>query len=175
MDLRLKRTPGIYVVGYMACGKSTIGRLLAEELGWSFVDLDEDIEREQGMSISEIFDQRGEAEFRRLESDALRRRVQQISSGHPIVVALGGGAFAQPANRELVRENGVSIFLDCPLEILKTRVARSTHRPLARDTERFEALYRDRRPSYETADYRIEVDDAPPSHHVRKILELPIV
>src|SRR5579884_286135 len=64
MILKLKRTPGIYVVGFMAAGKTTIGRLLADELGWGFADIDEDIETSEGMKIADIFDQRGEEEFR---------------------------------------------------------------------------------------------------------------
>jgi shikimate kinase len=174
MDIRLKRSPGIYLVGFMACGKSTIGRLLAGELGWPFADLDDDVERAAGMEISRIFDERGEAEFRRLETEALARRVHDIAAGHPLVLALGGGAFAQPANLELVRDHGVSIFLDCPLEVVKSRVARASHRPLARDPRRLESLYFARRPLYEQADYRMEVDDRPPGVHVQRILELPV-
>lgn len=174
MDERLKRTPGIYVVGFMACGKTTIGRMLAGELGWSFADLDDDIEQAEGMEISRIFDERGEAEFRRIETAALARRVQEVAAGASLVLALGGGAFAQPVNRALLHGHGVSIFLDCPLEVLKSRAARASHRPLARDPQRFEELYLSRRPLYELADYRLEVDDRPPAVHVRRILALPV-
>src|SRR5205823_9160195 len=68
MILKLKRTPGIYLVGFMGSGKTTIGRLLAEELGWGFADLDEEIEKREGMSISQIFETRGEAGFRQAET-----------------------------------------------------------------------------------------------------------
>src|SRR5665647_385845 len=98
MISKLKRTPGIYLVGFMASGKSVVGKKLAEKLGWNFADIDEDIESEQKTTINEIFDTRGEAEFRRLESKAIRKRVHLIQSGHATVVALGGGAFAQPRN-----------------------------------------------------------------------------
>ncbi len=74
MILKLKRTPAIYLVGFMGCGKSTVGRALADELGWTFVDLDEEIERKQGATIASIFDTRGEAAFREMECDALRER-----------------------------------------------------------------------------------------------------
>ena len=93
MILRLKRTPGIYLVGFMACGKTTIGRLLAGELGWHFVDIDDDIEARAKTSISAIFDTLGEAEFRKLEAAAIGDRVRLIERGKPTVVALGGGAF----------------------------------------------------------------------------------
>src|SRR4051794_16672137 len=93
MILKLKRTPGIYLVGFMGSGKSTVGRALAEELGWRFVDLDQEIEQSQGMSVSEIFEQRGEPAFREIETAALRQQVKAIECGRPHVVALGGGAF----------------------------------------------------------------------------------
>src|ERR1700680_778109 len=99
MILKLKRTPGIYLVGFMASGKTTIGRLLADELGWSFADLDQDIETEQKVSVGEIFEQRGEDEFRRLEKEAVRRRVGDVERGKPTVVALGGGAFNDEGNQ----------------------------------------------------------------------------
>src|SRR3984893_12859443 len=108
MILKLKRTPGIYLVGFMASGKTTIGRLLAHELGWAFADLDEDIEVQQGRSITEIFDSEGEDEFRKIEQAAIRKRVGEVVRGKPMVVALGGGAFAQEGNHTLLEENGVT-------------------------------------------------------------------
>src|SRR5882724_9336348 len=83
MILKLKRTPGIYLLGFMAAGKTTIGQLLAHELGWSFADVDEDIVSAQGSSIAEIFDARGEEEFRKVEGDALRKRVSEVVRGRP--------------------------------------------------------------------------------------------
>ena len=93
MILKLKRTPGIYLVGFMGSGKSTVGRALADELGWHFIDLDEEIERQQGCTISSIFDSQGEPAFRKVESEALHKVVRAIQSGRPHVVALGGGAW----------------------------------------------------------------------------------
>jgi len=174
MILKLKRTPGIYVVGFMAAGKTTIGRLLADELGWGFADIDEDIETSEGMKIADIFDQRGEEEFRRIESEAIRKRVVTVKSGRPLVVALGGGAFGQPANYELVEEHGVTMWLDCPFNIVEQRVARASHRPLARNPEHFRALYETRRPAYERADFRIPVVSDDPAVAVGAILALPI-
>jgi shikimate kinase len=174
MILKLKRTPGIYIVGFMGCGKSTIGRILAERLGWPFADLDEDIEAVQKVRISDIFEQRGEAEFRRIETEALRKRVRAVESGRPIVLALGGGAFAQSENVEMVRDNGVSVWLDCTLEILQERVGRASHRPLARDEKKFAELFQARQKAYNRADFRIPVDNDPPGLHVDKILMLPI-
>jgi len=174
MILKLKNTPGIYLVGFMGSGKSTIGRLLAEQLGWHFVDLDADIESAAGISIFEIFETSGEAEFRRMEHEAMRLRVRAIEAGRPTVLALGGGAIVQPENYALVEDNGVTIWLDCPFETVRRRVAPASHRPLARDPESFARLYEARRPSYARADYRIPIDSDDPSEAVNAMLRLPV-
>jgi shikimate kinase len=152
MNLQLKRTPGIYVVGFMASGKSTVGRLLAHRLGWNFFDTDEEVEAAERAAIAEIFDARGEAEFRRIETGVIRRHVGRIERGSPAVLALGGGAFAVQANRDLLQNNGVTVWLDCPFEVVERRVAVASHRPLARDPRQFAALYHARREAYALAD-----------------------
>lgn len=174
MILKLKRTPGIYLVGFMACGKTVIGRQLAERLGWTFVDIDSDIEAEQKISIAEIFDTRGEEEFRKLEREAIRKRVKMAQAGKAMVVALGGGAFAQPVNYDILENNGVTIWLDCPLSIIQRRIGDPTGRPLARDPKKFEELYHARRESYARADYRIEIAGDDPAVAVEAIFRLPI-
>src|SRR6185436_19693212 len=98
--LKLKQTPGLYLVGFMGSGKTTIGKLLADRLGWSFADIDEDIAASQQRSISDIFDSLGEQAFRRMETEALRARVKAVARGIPMVIALGGGAAAQAGNLE---------------------------------------------------------------------------
>ena len=162
MNTRLKQTPGIYLLGFMACGKSTVGRHLARRLGWSFFDLDEEIEAAERTTIAHIFDTRGEAEFRRIESAILEQHVRSIEHGRPAVLALGGGAFLSAANRELVSNNGVSVWLDCDFERIARRAAQATHRPLARDPEKLAALYAERRNIYRLAEVHIpiETDDA---------------
>src|SRR5581483_11319401 len=120
---KLKLTPGVYLVGFMACGKTTIGRKLAYELGWSFADIDEDIEAEEKIPVHQIFDQRGEAEFRKIETRAIQKRVKGVRTGRPMVVALGGGSFTQQENFELLENNGVSIWLDVPLALVRRRLA----------------------------------------------------
>lgn len=174
MILTLKRTPGIYLVGFMGSGKSTIGRLLAEDLGWSFLDLDDLIEQANGTTISTLFEARGEEEFRRLEHEALARITQSVECGKPHVIALGGGAFVQQRNQEHLENKGVSIWLDCPLETLERRVSRHSHRPLARDMDKFRSLYASRRDAYAKANYRVDVNDADPAVHVKSILKLPL-
>lgn len=175
MNLRLKRTPGIYLVGFMGSGKTTVGRLLAERLGWSFADLDEEIEAAEGRSISDIFERFGEPEFRRIEAEALRRHVLSVERGQPAVLALGGGAFAQDENRALVLQHGIVFWLDCPFDTVTRRVAPATHRPLARDPERFAALYEARREIYAQADVRIEIQSDDPAAAVEAIANHPIL
>lgn len=174
MILKLKRTPGLYLVGFMGSGKSTVGRIVARQLGWRFADLDDDIESQAMLSIPEIFDQRGEPEFRRLENAALERRVHEIARGMPWVISVGGGCFAQPANFELIQNHGVSIWLDCSLEMVRSRITHSTHRPLARDAEKLDELYHARRASYEKADYRVEVGEGGSPAAAEAILRLPL-
>jgi shikimate kinase len=174
MILKLKRTPGIYLVGFMASGKTTIGRLLADELGWAFADLDEDIEAQQGRSIAEIFDSDGEEEFRTIERAAIRKRVVEVERGKPMVVALGGGAFAQEVNHALLEDNGVTIWLDCPFSKVCARVETTAHRPLARDAEKFKQLYEDRRAAYRKAEHSIQIDSDDPAAIVAAILKLPV-
>ena len=174
MNLRLKRTPGIYVVGFMASGKSTVGRALAHRLGWSFFDSDDEVEAAQHCTISEIFAARGEAEFRRIEAEIIRQHVRWIERGRPAVLALGGGAFLDPANRDLVQSNGIAIWLDCPFETVERRVAHTTHRPLARDPKQFAELFQTRREAYGLADVCIPIESDDPLAVVEAILANPI-
>jgi len=173
MNLRLKQTPGIYLLGFMACGKSTVGRRLAHRLGWSFFDLDDEIEAAEKITIADIFDTRGEAEFRRIESELLAQHVRSIEHGRPAVVALGGGAFITPANRELAANNGVSVWLDCEFERIARRVSWAAHRPLARDPEKLAALFHERRDIYRLADVHIPVETDDPDAVATAILAHP--
>jgi shikimate kinase len=178
MILKLKRTPGIFLVGFMGSGKSTVGRALAEELGWEFADLDDDIEQREGMSISQIFDTRGEAEFRRAERVALQERVRSVERGKPCVIALGGGAFLSEENFAIVNNNGVSVWLDCPFSAVERRLAgqhvKYNHRPLARDSEKLRELFAVRRTGYERADYCVSVENDDAALTIAKILALPL-
>ncbi len=174
MNLRLKQTPGIYLLGFMACGKSTVGRHLAHRLGWSFFDLDDEIEAAERTTIAQIFDTRGEAEFRRIESEMLAQHVRSIEHGRAAVVALGGGAFISPANRELTAGNGVSVWLDCDLERIGRRVAQAAHRPLARDPEKLAVLFHQRRDIYRLADVHIPVDTDDAEAVATAIMEHPL-
>jgi shikimate kinase len=174
MTLKLKRTPGLYLVGFMASGKSTVASKLAEELGWCFVDLDKEIEQAYGKTISQIFLDDGESAFREIETRALQEHVTEIEAGKPCVVALGGGAFVQLRNWELIENNGITIWLDCPFETVLRRLGDDTTRPLAANRTKLSEIFEDRRPLYARADFRIAVDTDDVSQIVRQILELPI-
>lgn len=149
----------IYLAGFMGSGKSTIGRLLARELGWSFVDLDSEIERREGVTISEIFARSGEAGFRRAEREALLEQASPAKGQVQRVVALGGGTYAFARNRETLRAAGLTFWLDADAATLWERVRGERHRPLARDRSAFEALHTARHRSYALADARIEASD----------------
>jgi shikimate kinase len=174
MILKLKRTPGIYLVGFMGCGKSTVGRALADELGWSFFDLDDEIESGAGSTVSEIFDSQGEEMFRAMEASALAKRVRAVQSGQPQVIALGGGALMSDKNFELIMNHGVVVWLDAPFHLIEKRVAAESHRPLAREPEKLRALFEIRSPRYALADYRVEAPEEEAMATVRRILELPL-
>jgi shikimate kinase len=174
MILKLKRTPGIYLVGFMGCGKSTVGRVLADELGWNFFDLDDEIENGAGSTIGEIFDTQGEEMFRALEASALAKRVRAVQSGHPQVIALGGGALMSDKNFELVSNHGVIVWLDAPFDLIQKRVAAESHRPLARNPEKLHQLFEIRCPRYALADYRVEAPEEEAIATARRILELPL-
>ena len=174
MNLKLKRTPGLFLVGFMASGKSTAGRLLAKKLGWQFADVDADIERQQGISIQALFERYGEQFFRELEAQALQERVRMIRVGHPWVVSLGGGAFVQERNWQLVSNHGITLWLDCPLNRIQLRLGGDTTRPLAANPDRLAALYEARQLLYARADFRIDADCDRPEEIVRRISELPI-
>ncbi len=172
MDSTLKRSPGVYLTGFMGSGKTTVAKALADRVGWDFVDLDAEIESAQSATIAEIFAARGEPEFRRIETDMIRRVMRMVERGLPTVIALGGGSFVQPANAALLANHGISIWLDCPFEVIAQRITDAESRPLARDPDGFRKLYEERRAAYSRAHYRVdgacEVDEA-----VQLILDLP--
>jgi shikimate kinase len=174
MILKLKRTPGIYLVGFMGSGKSTVGRALADELGWNFFDLDNEIESGAGTTISEIFDAQGEPMFRTLEASALAKRVRAVQSGQPQVISLGGGALMRDENFELIANNGVMVWLDAPFDLIEKRVAAESHRPLARDPSKLRELFDLRCLRYGMADFRVEAPDEDAVATVQRILQLPL-
>lgn len=147
----------VFLVGFMGAGKTTVGRELAGRLRWSFIDLDDRVEAAQGCSVAELFAKAGEKVFREAEAKALAEVLSELGSGLKAIVALGGGAFVQPGNANLIRATGVPVvFLDAPVEELRRRCApKGASRPLFQDDAAFAKLYTDRRSSYMRADIRV--------------------
>jgi len=165
----------VYLVGFMGCGKTTVGTKLAQRLAWKFVDLDACIEEEEGRTIAEIFARAGEAAFRRKERETLERVLEEGAHGGGRVVALGGGTFAQPPNFELLQSaKAITIWLECPVEQLLLRCALLTNRPLFRDEASFRQLYEQRLPFYRQASFTVGTGNSDPGEVVNRILTLPV-
>ena len=165
----------VCLTGFMGTGKSTVARLLARQIGWQHVDLDQRIVEAAHLSIPEIFAKRGEAEFRQIEHEQLERTILETAgSGKPRVLSLGGGTIAQAQNQQLLNhESIVMIWLHCPVPDLLRRIAHIQDRPLFRDEASFTKLYAERLPFYERAAYRVE-SNVEPLRVVEQILALGI-
>ncbi len=146
----------ICLVGFMAAGKTTLARALAKRLEWHAIDIDELIEARERLTVAEIFAKRGEAYFRTLERQTL---IDQLRPRH-VVVATGGGTFADAQNRAAINGDGVSVWLDVPLDRLIGRVPSDGRRPLAADRPGFDRLYHQRRAAYEQAHIRLDAGRA---------------
>ncbi len=157
----------IYLIGFMGAGKSTVARALGRRLDWRVEDIDEHIEREAGQDIAGIFRQHGEPYFRTLERAALIRLLDVRGA----VVAAGGGTFEDPANRELMRRDGVVFWLDVPFATLLDRVPLDGRRPLAADRRALEQLYHQRLAAYRTAHVRVDAGRGPVDLLVDRIVD----
>ena len=158
----------------MGSGKSTVGTLLARQLGWRFDDLDARIEERSGLAISEIFERLGEPAFRQMEAEQIEAALGRAAEmREPLVIALGGGTYAQPGCAERLRAAGaVVIWLDSPVELLLSRCATMSNRPLFRDETSFRDLLAVRLPFYALSDFRVPAEDEP-ARVVERILALP--
>lgn len=150
---RLAKT--VVLVGMMGAGKTAVGTALARQLGVEFRDSDEEIVRAANRSIAEIFERDGEPFFRARETEVIGRLLR----GTPCVLSTGGGAFLSEANRALIHDVGVSVWLRADLELLWQRVRHKTTRPLLRTAnprETLRELYEARQPLYAQADIVVE-------------------
>lgn len=163
--------PLLVLIGFMGAGKSTLGSLLAQQLGCQFADLDEEIARVHG-PIPELFSARGESGFRAIEHHQLDLTLPSMM--RPAVLALGGGAFLQQANRKLLETHSATIiFLDAPFEVVSARIAHTAdQRPLAADPKRLRELYEQRRPAYLSADYTISTTATDPNRVLALLVQL---
>jgi shikimate kinase len=148
----------IVLTGFMGTGKTAVGREVARRLGWRFIDTDRLVEEAAGMSVAEIFARDGEASFRARE----RQAIAEACAVQDAVVATGGGALADPVNRERLRAAGTIVCLDADVETVLGRIGDDTTRPLLRSgahgdvRARVRALMAEREPVYATADHRVD-------------------
>jgi len=165
----------LFLIGFMGCGKSTWGRKIARIGNLPFIDLDEKIVQETGMSISSFFSRYGETEFRQLESNLLR----SISGSETAVISTGGGAPCHFDNMEWMNRNGITVYLKLPAAVLLSRLAgkEGSKRPLlAGKTEEemltfIEEKLLERKPFYEKAAFVIDVMQSSPQKLWNQLLE----
>lgn len=161
------RRDKIYLVGFMASGKTTVARALGARLKWRVEDIDEIIEQREQMTVAEIFARRGEPYFRALERAVL---LELLPLRHT-VVATGGGTFVDPDNRLAINRDGVSIWLDVALDSIIQRLPPDGKRPLAANRDQMEALYAARRAAYRHAHLHLDATRAPVGELVERILD----
>jgi shikimate kinase len=160
----------VVLVGMMGAGKSSVGRKLGGRLGLPFIDADTKIEEAAGMSIPDIFETRGEAEFRAGEA----RVIARLLDGGPQVLATGGGAYMNPETRALIRDKGVSVWLKADFDVLMKRIKRRTDRPMLKTADpaaTLKHLMEVRYPVYAEADVTVESREVMHEVIVEEILE----
>jgi shikimate kinase len=156
----------IYLVGFMGAGKTTVARALGRRLGWPVEDVDERIEARERRSVAAIFAASGEPYFRQQE----RQVLGELLPARHIIVATGGGTFAEPDNRALMLADGAVAWLDVPLARVFDRVPADGRRPLAADRAQMEQLYARRRLAYAEAHIRVDGTEPIPQV-VERLLE----
>ena len=176
---KLAGLPGnsVFLVGFMGAGKTSVGRALGQRLNWVFEDLDDRLAAREGRTVAEIFRDSGESEFRRAEQVALQQILRELRGGGTRVVALGGGAFVQKANADLLKASNLpTVFLDAPVEELWQRCCvqaseSGAERPLLRSMEQFRELYDARRTGYAKASLQIQTGNRSVETIVAEIAE----
>ena len=157
----------IYLVGFMAAGKTTVARSLAARLGWRAEDIDELIEARERRTVAEIFGRQGEPYFRGVEREILRLLLPLRHA----VVATGGGTFMDPDNRAAINIDGLSIWLDVPFDELLLRIPADGRRPLAADRAQLEQIYAVRQAAYAHARLRLDARGARPEELAERIVD----
>lgn len=162
------KSNNVILIGFMGTGKSTVGRLLAPKLGYSFTDTDHRIEQEQGRSIPIIFERYGEAHFRKLEKEALENALEEGNK----VIATGGGAVLAEANRKAMLDGGYVVALKADKATIMARVSRDEDRPLLRGDleERVTTLLESRKTAYDFAHLIVDTSGLSPYEVVEYIV-----
>jgi shikimate kinase len=160
----------LYLIGMMGAGKTTVGQLLAKHLGYGFLDTDSVITQSAGRSINQLFAEEGEAAFRQLESDVLA----QVCAYTRLTIATGGGIILRTENWSYLH-HGLVVWLDVPVELLYTRLAEDTTRPLLQDADpqgKLRSLLEQRTPLYSQADLKITVrEEQTPEDIANRVIE----
>jgi shikimate kinase len=156
----------IYLVGFMAAGKSTVARLLAARLGWRAEDVDELIEARERMTVADIFARHGEPYFRAAERDILRLLLPLRHT----VVATGGGTFMDPENQRAIALDGMSVWLDVPFDTVIARLPANGRRPLSADRAQMERLFTARHLAYANATLRVDAT-APAEEIAERVID----
>lgn len=157
-----------FLVGFMGAGKTTLGKAVAARLSLPFFDLDDVVEQDAGGNIPDIFENEGEESFRKRETKALLRTLEQQAEG---VLATGGGAFTIEENRRIMKEAGISVWLDVPMDELVTRV-RGDGRPLWKNPARSRALAEQRRDDYCLANLHVELESQSIKQNATRLYQL---
>ena len=160
------KTDKLYLVGFMGAGKSTVAGALGRRIGWRTEDIDARIEARERRSVAAIFAKEGEPYFRQVE----RQVLHDLLPDRNVIVAAGGGTFAEPENRAAMLADGAVAWLDIPLDQAVRRAPADGRRPLAADLETFEQLYQRRRLSYQQAHVRIDAS-RPVDEVVERLME----
>jgi shikimate kinase len=164
--------PRVLLIGMMGAGKSTTGHLLARRLGWPYLDSDEEVQRQTGKTIPEIWKAEGEAAFRAEEARVL---AEATTSDGPAVIGVAGGAVLDPDNRARIARAGLVVWLRCDVSVLAKRVGSGAGRPLLEHgpSEALERLATVRAPIYESlADVAFDVDRLSPAAVVDRIVDV---
>jgi shikimate kinase len=169
----------IYLTGFMTSGKSTLGRILANVLGWDFYDLDQEIELDESKRVTEIFETMGEPYFRDIES----KKLIKLSQEKKVIISLGGGTIASDNNVKFITKNGRLIYLKVEPEIIYTRIKKKTDRPLFKEfvlaentkedfIEKIKSMLDEREQYYKKADLVFDVDNSPIGITVDKLAKI---
>ena len=169
-DIELKHR-NIFLVGFMGAGKSTVGKILADKIGYEFLDEDKVIEDRAGTTIAEIFAEQGEPYFRDMESET----TESLASGDKQVIATGGGVVQRDRNWDAMKSNGITIYLKASVETIWERIEDDTTRPLLQvenPVETARELLSKRTPMYEKADIIVLTDNLTLEQAADEILDL---
>lgn len=161
----------IVLVGMMGCGKTTAGALLSEKLGFDFIDVDNEIEKSENMTIPNIFNEYGEQYFRKIE----KIKTLSFADSRSLVLSLGGGGFEDEETRKILKKNGIVIYLKATPQCLFERIKSAIHRPLLHknfSVETIAFILKKRSVNYEKAHHIIDTCGKTPEEVAEKILRI---